>query len=246
MIEFLPMANLMKACVAILVGLLSCAVTAHSQQTPTSDCPSIQSLRSPELFEYAHTIADSVTRSWNAPSDSASDKHWSALARVNIAKDGQVSAVTITVSSGDSFYDQAATDTIRRASPFTPLPVSANVECITIGLNFSHAPGTKVLVTTGGGVYRVGGGVSPPKAIVAPDPEYTKEARKAKYGGVCLLSLIVTPECNPRDIHIVRPLGMGLDEKAIEAVKRWKFEPSMLNGKPVAVAINIEVNFRIK
>ena len=99
--------------------------------------------------------------------------------------------------------------------------------------------------TTGGAVYRVGGGVSAPKVIFAPHPEYSKEARKAKYEGVCILQLIVTPEGNTRDIRVASPLGRGLDEKAVEAVKRWKFQPSTLNGKPVAVAINIEVTFRL-
>jgi protein TonB len=101
--------------------------------------------------------------------------------------------------------------------------------------------------TTGGGVYRVGGGVSAPKVIYSPDPEYTKEARKAKYEGVCILQLIITPDGYPRDIRVVTPpLGMGLDEKAIEAVKQWKFQPAMKLGKPVAVAINVKVTFRLR
>src|SRR5450631_2786065 len=97
----------------------------------------------------------------------------------------------------------------------------------------------------GGGAYRVGGGVSAPKALYAPDPEYSEEARKAKYQGTCVLWLIVGPDGHPRDIRIARSLGLGLDEKAIEAVKQWKFEPAMKDGKPVAVQINVEVDFRL-
>ena len=97
----------------------------------------------------------------------------------------------------------------------------------------------------GGGVFRVGGGVSAPKAIYAPDPEYSEEARKAKYQGVCVLSLIVGPDGKPRDIHVARSLGLGLDEKAIEAVNLWKFDPAQKDGKPVAVAISVEVTFRL-
>jgi len=97
----------------------------------------------------------------------------------------------------------------------------------------------------GGGVFRVGGGVSAPRAVDTPDPEYSEEARKAKYQGVCVLWLIVGPDGHPRDIRVARPLGMGLDQKAIEAVKQWKFEPAMKDGKPVAVQINVEVNFRL-
>ncbi len=97
----------------------------------------------------------------------------------------------------------------------------------------------------GGGVFRVGGGVSAPKTLYAPDPEYSEEARKAKYQGTCVLWLIVGPDGRPRDIRIARSLGLGLDEKAIEAVKQWKFEPAMKDGKPVAVQINVEVDFRL-
>jgi len=97
----------------------------------------------------------------------------------------------------------------------------------------------------GGGVFRVGGGVSAPRAVFTPDPEYSEEARKAKYQGTCVLWLVVGPDGHPRDIRVARTLGLGLDEKAIEAVKQWKFEPAMKDGKPVAVQINVEVDFRL-
>ena len=98
---------------------------------------------------------------------------------------------------------------------------------------------------TGGGAFRVGGGVSAPKAIYAPDPEYSEEARKVKHMGVVVLWLVVGPDGKPRDIRVVRTLGLGLDEKAIEAVKNWRFEPALKDGKPVAVQVNIEVNFHL-
>src|SRR5208337_4809466 len=98
---------------------------------------------------------------------------------------------------------------------------------------------------TGGGVFHVGGGVSAPRAIFAPDPEYSEEARKAKYQGTCVLWMVVGPDGRPRDIRVARTLGLGLDEKAIEAVKQWKFEPAMKDGRPVAVQINVEVTFHL-
>jgi protein TonB len=107
------------------------------------------------------------------------------------------------------------------------------------GLGTGHGGGT------GGGVYRVGGGVSAPRAIYDPDPEYSEEARHAKFQGAVLLWVIVGPDGRPRDIRVQRSLGMGLDEKAIEAVRRWKFEPSTKDGHPVAVQVNIEVSFRL-
>lgn len=98
---------------------------------------------------------------------------------------------------------------------------------------------------TGGGAYRVGGGVSAPKALFAPDPEYSEEARKAKYQGTVLLWVVVGPDGRAHEIKISRPLGMGLDEKAMEAVRLWKFDPAKLNGQPVSVQVNIEVNFHL-
>ncbi len=97
----------------------------------------------------------------------------------------------------------------------------------------------------GGGAFRVGGGVSAPKAIYAPDPEYSEEARKVKHMGTVVLWLIVGPDGKPRDIRVARTLGLGLDEKAIEAVKTWRFEPARKDGQPVAVQINVEVNFHL-
>jgi periplasmic protein TonB len=97
----------------------------------------------------------------------------------------------------------------------------------------------------GGGVFKVGGGVSAPKALDTPDPEYSEEARKAKYQGTCILWLIVDQNGRPNDIKVARSLGMGLDQKAIDAVRHWKFEPAMKDGHPVAVQINVEVNFRL-
>ena len=97
----------------------------------------------------------------------------------------------------------------------------------------------------GGGVFRIGGGVSAPRPLFTPDPEYSEEARKAKYQGTCVLWLIVGSDGRPRDIRVSRALGMGLDEKAILAVRQWKFEPAMKDGHAVAVQMNVEVSFRL-
>jgi periplasmic protein TonB len=97
----------------------------------------------------------------------------------------------------------------------------------------------------GGGVYRVGGGVTAPVVLTKKDPEYSEEARKAKYQGTVLLAIEVSPSGTASNIKVVRSLGLGLDEKAIEAVKQWKFKPGYKDGKPVTVAATIEVNFRL-
>ena len=98
---------------------------------------------------------------------------------------------------------------------------------------------------SGGGVFRAGGEVSSPVLISKVEPEYSEEARKAKYSGTVLLSVVVDEHGIPQDIHVVRALGLGLDEKAIEAVQRWRFRPGVRNGKPVRVKATIEVSFRL-
>src|SRR5215470_116292 len=97
----------------------------------------------------------------------------------------------------------------------------------------------------GGGIYRVGGGVSAPRALYSPDPEYSEEARKAKYQGTVVLRLVVGPDGKARDIQVSRSVGMGLDEKAIEAVRSWKFDPARKDGQAVPVLISVEVTFRL-
>lgn len=97
----------------------------------------------------------------------------------------------------------------------------------------------------GGGIYNVGGGVSAPVAIYAPDPEFSDQARRAKYQGVVDLQVVVTPQGRTTDIVVVRHLGMGLDQKAIEAVKQYRFRPAMYHGHPVAVRMIVEVDFHL-
>ncbi len=97
----------------------------------------------------------------------------------------------------------------------------------------------------GGGAYRIGGGVSAPTLLYKVEPEYSEEARQAKFQGTVLLFVVVDEHGNPRDIQVLRPLGLGLDQKAIEAVQKWKFSPGKKDGKPVPVEARIEVNFRL-
>jgi len=99
---------------------------------------------------------------------------------------------------------------------------------------------------TGGGLYRLGGGDTPPVALNSVEAEFSDEARRAKYQGVCLISLIVDAQGNPQNPRVIRALGMGLDEKALEAVRKYKFKPAMKGGRtPVPVMITVEVNFRL-
>ncbi|MFP5250454.1 MAG: energy transducer TonB [Acidobacteriota bacterium] len=98
----------------------------------------------------------------------------------------------------------------------------------------------------GGGYYHVGGGISAPVPLNTVEAEFSDEARRAKYQGVVLIQMIVDAQGNPQNPRVIRPLGMGLDEKALEAVRKYRFKPAMKDGKtPVPVMITVEVNFRL-
>jgi protein TonB len=97
-----------------------------------------------------------------------------------------------------------------------------------------------------GNVFRPGvGGVTQPRPIYDPDPDYSEAARKAKYQGSVVLWLVVGVDGLPHNIRVQRSLGMGLDEKALAAVSTWRFQPATLSGQPVAVEINVQVSFRL-
>ena len=97
----------------------------------------------------------------------------------------------------------------------------------------------------GGGPYRVGGGVSAPIPTFQVEAEFSEEARKAKYQGTVIVTLVVGPDGRPHDLRVTRSLGLGLDEKAIEALKQWKFDPGKKDGVPVSVLVSVEVNFHL-
>ncbi|HEY6444947.1 MAG TPA: energy transducer TonB [Acidobacteriaceae bacterium] len=88
------------------------------------------------------------------------------------------------------------------------------------------------------------GKVTPPHLDYSPSPNFTAAAKSAHFSGVSVIGLVVDASGPPRDVHIVRPIGMGLDEMAVLTVSQYRFKPAAYNGKPVPVEINIEVNFR--
>jgi protein TonB len=99
----------------------------------------------------------------------------------------------------------------------------------------------------GGGVSVQGftGGLTAPSVLYRVEPEFSEEARKAKYQGTVVLTIEVGEDGKPHRFHILRSLGLGLDEKAIDAVSHWKFKPALRNGRPVRAPATIEVNFRL-
>jgi TonB family protein len=99
--------------------------------------------------------------------------------------------------------------------------------------------------TTGVVPKKIGGGVSAPVLIYSVEPEYTEQAKADKVGGIVLINFWVDEQGRPEHVRVRRGLGEGLDEKAVEAVKQYRFKPAMEGGKPVLAELNIEVNFKI-
>ena len=90
-----------------------------------------------------------------------------------------------------------------------------------------------------------GGAVTQPALIFKTEPEYSEEARKARLQGTVELRIVVDTQGLAQNISVSHSLGLGLDGRAIDAVKKWKFRPGKVNGKPTAVAALVEVNFRL-
>jgi protein TonB len=106
-------------------------------------------------------------------------------------------------------------------------------------------------VQNGGGdtaetILHVGGSVHPPVVIHTVDPKFSDAARKAKFSGKVLLYLVVDENGNPQHIRVARGVGMGLDEKAVEAVRQYRFKPATLNDKPVKVDLYVQVSYQFR
>ena len=167
---------------------------------------------------------------------------------VLIGVDGRVSNMTLI--SGHPLLAPAAQAAVREYVYQPTLLNGEPVQVVTqVDVNFTLAPagapgGSAAVGPLPPGVYRAGGGVQAPQVISRVDPEYSEEARAAKFGGAVVLSIVVDETGNPTGIEVVRGLGMGLDEKAIEAVRQWRFRPGSRNGKAVPVAAQVMVTFR--
>ena len=145
--------------------------------------------------------------------------------------------------------DEKALEAVRQWSfqPGTkdgqPVTVEAQIE---VNFRFLDDPVKNAEGAASRPVYRVGNGVSAPVLLEKVEPEYSEQARAAKYQGSVLLKVQIDSEGKVVKVEVARALGMGLDEKAMEAVRQWKFKAGMKEGQPVAVESEIEVSFRMQ
>ena len=111
--------------------------------------------------------------------------------------------------------------------------------------NCSGAPEIVAHLEDGSPVYRVGCGIKPPRPIRQPQPEYSEYARKKKISGTVVLSAVIDSGGSVRDVKITRWLETSLDQKAIDALNQWKFQPATQDGQPVAVKVEVQMSFRV-
>jgi TonB family protein len=168
----------------------------------------------------------------------------------------------VKVLGGDEEFSASALDAVSQwrytpasvnASP-VPVRLFVTMECDKGKVHSAVEPDTLPTQPENEAVERISGQeafkvdptrMKPPKPVYTPDPDYSEEARRAKYQGVLVVGMIIGRDGNPKAEWAVKKLGLGLDQKAIEAVRRWKFQPAVKNGEPVAVLINVEVSFRL-
>jgi TonB family protein len=175
---------------------------------------------------------------------------------IEIGRDGSLVKMTKVESAGDDSLDTAASEAISSSAPFARLPEAYHERSLKIRMDFgydqpasSEAPicdGANWGAHPAAYVLRsVGNGVTAPKAIHSPDPEYSEKARRDKYMSTVLIAGTVDTQGAFTDLCVAQAAGEGLDEKAMEAVSTWKFEPAALQEEPVPVRIHVEVTFRL-
>lgn len=99
---------------------------------------------------------------------------------------------------------------------------------------------------TGGGPYRPGSGITPPAVIREVKPDYTEEARRRGLVGDVVLEIVVRADGNVGQIRILQGLGAGLDQRAVDAVRQWRFSPARRHGTPVDVMVEVAVEFKLR
>jgi TonB family protein len=225
-----------------------------------------------DLIPYITKVAHAARQNWRTLTTDSSRYGVTEPTQVGveftIQKDGTVTGVKLSKASGHAALDQAAQDAIVNSSPLPALPENFPDSHLDLRIRFHRRSIHEVEGSCGGlqnlpadsakngstpdcsqdgkdGVYHMGRGVSPPRKIYGLDPDFTSKARRAKVEGTVTLSVIITAEGTPRDITVAKSLDPGLDQKAIDAVSKWKFEPGRKDGQPVAVQVYVQVDFKL-
>jgi TonB family protein len=226
-----------------------------------------------DLIPYITIVAHAARQNWRTLTADSSRFGVTEPTQVGveftIQKDGTVTGVKLSKGSGHAELDQAAQDAIVNSSPLPALPENYPDGHLDLRIRFHRRSIREAEGNCGGspggptdsgnntgkttdcppmeenGIYRTGRGVSAPKPIYQPSPEYGKKSLKAKLEGSVLLDVVVTAEGTTRDVAVKKGLSPDLDQKAVEAVSKWKFAPAMKDGQPVAVRLVVMVDFHL-
>jgi TonB family protein len=201
---------------------------------------------------YADRILQAVREKWYPlipkSTESSNKDRGATVIEFVVRREGTLGRMRMVESSGNKSLDAFAWNGIKSVASFAPMPPDFHLKSLRLRFHFGYNQATADRPTCnrlGPDVYFVGREIKAPHAVNSPDPEYSEEARKTKYQGSATLRTTVGTDGLPSDVCVVRALGSGLDEKAVSAVKTWKFEPATKDGTPVPVAINVEVSFHL-
>jgi TonB family protein len=213
-----------------------------------------------ELGDYPFRILAGVRTKWFPQladlERSAAWKPGATVIELEINRDGSLANMITVGSTGSASLDAAVSEAISSTAPFPRLPDTYHQKTLRLRYRFGYDqpenPGAPTCSGSQMGahpsdyvVHKAGNGIAPPRLTNSPDPDYSGQARSMKYESEVVLAGTVDPEGVFTDLCTLVPAGMGLDVKAIDAVRRWRFKPATLNGEPVAVRINVEVDFRL-
>jgi TonB family protein len=213
-----------------------------------------------ELRNYPFRILAGIRNHWlpqiQQLQGAAGWKRGSAVIEFEINRDGSLGDLKTIESAGDASLDAAASQAISLAAPFPILPETYQGQRLRLRYHFGYdQPANPEAPMCNGPnmgahaadyvVRKVGNGVAPPRPTSSPDPEYSDMARRMKYQSRVRLAGTVDLHGTFTDLCVLVPAGDGLDEKAMSAVKTWRFEPASLSGEPAAVRISVEVDFKL-
>ncbi|HKN16173.1 MAG TPA: TonB family protein [Candidatus Sulfotelmatobacter sp.] len=181
-----------------------------------------------------------------------------------VLKDGTLESRRVAESSGDTVLDSTGLDAIAKSAPFMAVPAEFTGQYLKLRCHFYLNPGRRIppvsrlersgdstqaadnappAAAGGGSTIYGNGGPTKPRAIYSPEPEFSEHARKAKIQGTVVLKVVVDANGDVADVHVVHSVEDSLDQKAIEAVRTWKFKPGTEDGTPVKSEISVEVDF---
>ena len=213
-----------------------------------------------DLTFYARSVAAPIRRSWYQlmPEEAKppSSKQGKAAVEFSVSRDGTASDVKLAQPSGDDAMDKAALDAVRQSSPFPELPHEYKGQSISLRVHFYYNPAPDEKFQGLGPAHGLvpgyihepnpaGSQQTMPRAIYTTEPEYSEQARRDKVEGVVILRITISATGDVTDAVVTKKLGSGLDEKALEAVRQWKFSPATKDGNPVSMEIMVETSFHL-